>query len=151
LEVEELRVLSHIEGCRVRAAATTEGEGRSALVHVTSCPGDLVGYVDALVEAGSRLEHLTLDGGPFSIGVGGVDGALFDYVCLDYSGDSVNLRHEPRKDRLPDYMRLLLVVAEVERWLYLISLYTAEEDLSRRAPAFQSILDTWVWTPWAKL
>jgi hypothetical protein len=152
LDADELRTLSHLEGLRVRAAVMTTEQERNALVHVTSRVGDLAGHVGRLVEAAWRTSgSLTLESGPFTIGIGDIDGVLLDYICLDYSGDSANLCHEPREDGLPDYMRLLLVVAEVDDWLYLISLYTAEDKLRERAPAFQSILDNWVWTPWAKL
>lgn len=138
---EELRRLSHDEGCQVWAASIVDSEDTPSLVHVTIVPGNLDEYINWLVyQSWGRSADVTRVDGPFLTSVGTVDAALLEYGCLDYDqGDSQD------EGVLPRHMRLLLVVAELNGYLYRISLYTGEDDVATRGPEFQEMLDSWLW------
>jgi hypothetical protein len=138
---EELRRLSHQEGCRVWAAAAAGSGAEVTQVHVTIVPGALGAYVRWLIDQSwGKAGHVTRVGGPFLTVVGGIDGALVQYSFLDYgSADPTDT------EALPRHMSLLLVVAELSGYLYRISLYAPDDDLSERGPEFQSMLDSWLW------
>jgi hypothetical protein len=144
---DELRQLSDVEQTRVWAGATTKGPGSCSLFYVTSCPGELHPYVDLLLHhAWGQASRTTLTGGPYSIDMGGLDGVLLMYSCLDYEGDSANMTIEPRPDGLPDYMTLLLVLGEVNGQIYRAGLYGPESDGDQAGADLQLILDSWIWT-----
>jgi len=138
---EEIRWLGHEEECRVWAGAIAGAEDDEGLVHVTIVPGQLEGYVEhVLSTAWGESSHVTQVGGPYVCGVGGADGALLEYACLDYDPEE-----DPASPSPPRHKALLLVIVGIENYLYRISLYAPEERLARYGPEFQAMLDSWLW------